>query len=173
MSAGAAGPSVNGSAAARNDERSLGQLVSAATADLSSLVHDEIALAKAEIRADVKRSVAGGVSIAVAGVVALAALPMLSAAAALGIHALGITLGWSFLIVGGAYLALAVVLGLLALRAFKKVEKPQRAIEGAKATANVLRRVKPHPAGSGAGAPRAMADAAPPAGARTPGASSV
>ncbi|MCD0482421.1 phage holin family protein [Streptacidiphilus sp. ASG 303] len=146
MSAGVDGLSTSGSTAFHDGERSLGRLVSAATADLSSLVHDEIALAKAEIRQDVKRGVAGGASLAVAGVVALAAIPMLSFAAAYGIHALGITLGWSFLIVGGAYLVLAAILGLVAMRSFKKVEKPQRTIEGAKATADVLRKARPRPA---------------------------
>jgi hypothetical protein len=147
MSAGAAGPSANGSPTAGSEgERSLGQLFSAATADLTSLVHDEIALAKAEIRQDVKRGVMGGTSLGVAGVVALAAVPMLSFAAAYGIHALGITLGWSFLIVGGAYLLLAALLGLLALRSFKKVQKPQRTIDGARATAEVLKSARPRPA---------------------------
>jgi len=152
MSAGADALTQQGSTAypptaSRVDgERSLGQLFSAATADLSSLVHDEIALAKAEIRQDVKRGVAGGTSLAVAGVVGLAAIPMLSFAFAYGIHALGITLGWSFLIVGGFYVLLAVILGLLAWRSFKKVEKPQRTIEGAKATADVLKKARPRPA---------------------------
>jgi hypothetical protein len=34
-------------------ERTLGQLVASATAEMSALVHDEIALAKAELRQDV------------------------------------------------------------------------------------------------------------------------
>ncbi|GHH69832.1 phage holin family protein [Kitasatospora indigofera] len=145
MPAGAADPSSIGRAPYEG-ERSVGQLFAEATADLSALVHDEIALAKAEIRQDVKRGVSGGVSLAVAGVVALAAVPMLSAAAAFGLHALGITLGWSFLIVAGVYLLLAVVLGLLALRSFKKIEPPRRTIEGAQATADVLKNARPRPA---------------------------
>ena len=155
MSAGADGLSIHegagrpmsGSTAVLSDGgRSFGQLFSAATADLSSLVHDEIALAKAEVRQDVKRGVAGGASLIIAGVVALAAIPMLSFAAVYGIHALGITLGWSFLIMGGAYLVLAAILGLVAWRSFKKVEKPQRTIEGARATADVLKKARPRPA---------------------------
>ncbi|WP_354641349.1 phage holin family protein [Kitasatospora camelliae] len=145
MAAGAADPTSTGRAP-YDGERSVGQLFAAATADLSALVHDEIALAKAEIRADVKRGVSGGVSLTVAGVVALAAVPMLSAAAAFGLHALGITLGWSFLIVAGAYLLLAALLGLLALRSFKRIEKPRRTIEGAQATADVLKNARPRPA---------------------------
>ncbi|MER7850706.1 phage holin family protein [Kitasatospora sp. NPDC096077] len=145
MPAGAADPSSNGRAPYEG-ERSVGQLFAAATADLSALVHDEIALAKAEIRKDVKRGVSGGVSILVAATVALFAVPMLSAAAAFGIHALGLSLGWSFLIVAGAYLLLAVLLGVLAYRSFKKIEPPHRAIEGAQKTAEVLKNARPRPA---------------------------
>ncbi|MFF2075354.1 phage holin family protein [Kitasatospora sp. NPDC058162] len=145
MPAGAADPSSNGRAPYEG-ERSVGQLFAAATADLSALVHDEIALAKAEIRKDVKRGVTGGVSILVAATVALFSVPMLSAAAAFGIHALGLSLGWSFLIVAGAYLVLAFLLGVLAYRSFKKIQKPERAIEGAQKTAEVLRNARPRPA---------------------------
>ncbi|MER5639352.1 phage holin family protein [Kitasatospora sp. NPDC002227] len=145
MPTGTADASSNGRAPYEG-ERSVGQLFAAATSDLSALVHDEIALAKAEIRADVVRGVSGGVSVIVAGVVALAAIPMLSFAAAYGLQALGLTLGWSFLIVAGAYLALAALLGLLAYRSFKKIEKPHRTIEGAQATAEVLKNARPRPA---------------------------
>ncbi|MER5862102.1 phage holin family protein [Kitasatospora sp. NPDC002040] len=145
MPAGTADPTSD-ARAPYEGERSVGQLFAAATADLSALVHDEIALAKAEIRQDVKRGVSGGVSLAVAGVVALASVPMLSFAAAYGLQALGLTLGWSFLIVAGAYLLLAALLGLLALRSFKKIEKPHRTIEGAQKTADVLKNARPRPA---------------------------
>jgi hypothetical protein len=145
MPTGAADPSSNGRAPYEG-ERSVGQLFAAATADLSTLVHDEIALAKAEIRQDVKRGVSGGVSGIVAGVVLLAAIPVGSIAAALGVHALGITLGWSFAIITGAYVLLAIILGLLAWRSFKKIEPPRRTIEGAQATADVLKNARPRPA---------------------------
>ncbi|GAA4855552.1 phage holin family protein [Kitasatospora terrestris] len=145
MAAGAADPSRSGRPP-HEGERSIGELFAAASADLSALVHDEIALAKAEIRADVKRGVSGGVSLTVAGVVALASIPMLSFAAAYGLQALGLTLGWSFLIVGGAYLLLAALLGLLSLRSFKKIQKPERTIAGAQATAEVLKNARPRPA---------------------------
>ncbi|AEW95236.1 MULTISPECIES: phage holin family protein [Streptomycetaceae] len=136
------------SAADQADERSLGQLVAQATAEMSALVHDEIALAKAELRQDVKRAGIGGGAITAAGVLALFALPVLSFAAAYGIHNLGLGLAWSFLIVGGAYLALAAVLGLFAVAKFKKVKKPERSIASARQTAAVLGTVKPHPRGA-------------------------
>ncbi|MFF8831769.1 phage holin family protein [Streptomyces sp. NPDC015131] len=126
-------------------ERSLGQLVASATAEMSALVHDEIALAKAELRQDVKRGAMGGAAMSVAGVFALFSLPVLSFAAAYGIHNLGLGLAWSFLIVGGAYLVLAGLLALLAVAKFKKVKPPERSIASAKQTAAVLGNAKPHP----------------------------
>lgn len=41
-------------------ERSIGQLVATATTEMSALVHDEIALAKAQLKQDVKRGAVGG-----------------------------------------------------------------------------------------------------------------
>ncbi|MCX4583799.1 phage holin family protein [Streptomyces sp. NBC_01481] len=125
-------------------ERSLGQLVASATAEMSALVHDEIALAKAELRQDVQRGVMGGAAFTVAGVFVLFSLPVLSFAAAYGIHNLGLGLAWSFLIVGGTYLVLAALLALLAVAKFKKVKPPEKSIASAKQTAAVLQGVKPH-----------------------------
>ncbi|MFE3600579.1 phage holin family protein [Streptomyces sp. NPDC059096] len=132
-------------------DRSIGQLVAAATAEMSALVHDEIALAKAEVRQDVKRGVTGGAAGAIAAVFALFALPVLSFAAAYGIHNLGLGLAWSFLIVGVAFLLIAGLLAGLALRKFKKVKPPERSIASAKQTAAVLQNVKPHPREVGEG----------------------
>jgi putative superfamily III holin-X len=137
----------------QDGDRSLGQLVATATADLSALVHDEIALAKAEIRRDVKRAGIGGGAISAAGILALFALPVLSFAAAYGIHNLGLGLAWSFLIVGAAYLLLAALLGLFAVAKFKKVKPPQKSIASAKETAAVLQGVKPHPRSAEAARP--------------------
>ncbi|MFI9307963.1 phage holin family protein [Streptomyces triculaminicus] len=133
------------SAADDGANRSLGQLVAAATTELSALVHDEIALAKAELRQDARRLGIGGGAITAAGVLALFSLPVLSFAAAYGIHNLGLGLAWSFLITGGAYLLLAALLGLMAVAKFKKIKKPEKSIASAKETAAVLGTVKPHP----------------------------
>lgn len=138
------------SAVEQADERSLGQLVATATAEMSALVHDEIALAKAELRLDAKRAGAGGGAIAAAGALALFALPVLSFAAAYGVHNLGLGLAWSFLVVGSAFLVVASILGLFALAKFKKIQKPERTIESAKQTAAMLQGVKPHPRAVGA-----------------------
>ena len=133
---------------AADEGRSLGQLVASATAEMSALVHDEIALAKAELRQDVKRGVLGSGAAIGAGVLLLFSLPVLSFAAAYGIHNLGLGLAWSFLIVGGAYIVLALLLLMWAALKFKKIKKSQgaqRSIASAKETAAVLSNVKPHP----------------------------
>ncbi|MFD1829125.1 MULTISPECIES: phage holin family protein [Streptomyces] len=128
-----------------DDGRSIGQLVAAATTELSALVHEEIALAKAELRQDVKRGAIGSGAAIAAGALALFSLPVLSFAAAYGIHNLGIGLAWSFTIVGAVYLLIALVLLLLAKAKLSKIEPPRRSISSAKRSAAVLSGVKPHP----------------------------
>lgn len=136
----------NSAANAVGADRSLGQLVASATAEMSALVHDEIALAKAELRQDVKRGAIGGIAGGAAVLVLLFSLPMLSFALAYGIHA------WSdwhlsvcFLLSFAANVLLAGLLGLLAFAKFKKVKPPEKSIASAKQTAAVLQGVKPHP----------------------------
>ncbi|MCK7624155.1 phage holin family protein [Streptomyces sp. RS10V-4] len=133
------------SAADDGADRSLGQLVATATAEMSALVHDEIALAKAELRQDAKRAGVGSAAFVVAGALALFALPVLSFAAAYGIHNLGLGLAWSFLIVGGAFLVIAALFVLVAMAKVKKIKKPEKSIASAKETAAVLQNAKPHP----------------------------
>ncbi|MEV7557441.1 phage holin family protein [Streptomyces sp. NPDC048331] len=130
---------------AQGAERTLGQLVASATAEMSALVHDEIALAKAEIRQDVKRVGSGSASMVAAGVLALFSVPVLTFAAAYGIHNLGLGLAWSFLIVGGAFLLIAGLLVLIGVRKFKKVKPPEKSIASVKQTAALVQTVKPHP----------------------------
>lgn len=127
-------------------ERSLGQLVASATAEMSALVHDEIALAKAEIKQDVKRGAMGSAAALVAVVVLLFSLPLLSFALAYGIQA------WShwhisvcFLLSFAANVLIAVLLGLVAYAKFRKVKPPEKSIASAKQTAAIMQNVKPHP----------------------------
>ncbi|MGW3045977.1 phage holin family protein [Kitasatospora sp. NPDC001159] len=145
MPAGAADPSSNGRAPYEG-ERSVGQLFAAATADLTSLVHDEIALAKAEIKADVKRGATGGIFFAVAGVIGLAAIPMASIALAYFIHWLGVPLGGAFALSALFHVLVAALVAFVAVRIFKKMQKPERTIEGVQKTAEVLKNVRPRPA---------------------------
>ncbi|WP_051940172.1 phage holin family protein [Phaeacidiphilus oryzae] len=131
-------------------ERSIGQLFASATADLSQLVHDEIALAKVEIKKDVTRGAVGGASFGGAALVFLASIPMFSFAAAYGLHNIPLPLWACFLIVGGAYVLVAGIAALVGVRFVKKVKPPQKTIESSKATVDVLKKAKPRPALSSA-----------------------
>jgi hypothetical protein len=86
---------------------------------------------------------AGGVVVAL--VLLLLAAPIVSIAAALGIHALGVALGWSFLIVGGVYVAGAFIAAGAAVMALRKVKKHKRAVDSVKADIHAIAR-KPKPA---------------------------
>ncbi|MFD8385144.1 phage holin family protein [Streptomyces sp. NPDC059679] len=134
------------SAADDGGNRSLGQLVATATTELSALVHDEIALAKAEFRDSARRTLFGSGAAIVAGVLLLFSLPVLSFALAYGLRAwTGLGLAWCFLIVGGIYWLIAGILGGVALAKFKRVKAPKKSMASAKETAAVLGSVKPHP----------------------------
>ena len=130
-------------------QQTLGQLFAEASRDLSTLVHDEIELAKAEIRRDVKNGVTGGAMFGAAGFVAVLAVILLSIAAAYGLVAAGLHPGWAFLIVAGVYLLAAVVLALMGKRAVAKVGPPQRTIRTSKETAAFLK----HPRSANAETP--------------------
>ncbi|MFE6159787.1 phage holin family protein [Streptomyces sp. NPDC056486] len=130
-------------------ERSLGQLVSSATSEMSALVHDEIALAKAQLRQDVKRGAVGGAAFAAAGTVLIFSLPMLSFALAYGIRTWS---GWNmaicFVLSFAANVLVAGVLALIGVVFAKKAKKgkgPQKVAASAKQTAAVLQNAKPHP----------------------------
>lgn len=125
-------------------DSSLSALVSKATVEISDLVHDEIALAKAELRRDAKWTGIVGGALAVVGVLVAFSLPVLSFAAAYGLNAAGLGLGWSFLIVGGAYLVVALLVGLFAARAVKRITFARRSLASVKETAATLRTVRPH-----------------------------
>ncbi|MDT0341893.1 phage holin family protein [Streptomyces litchfieldiae] len=131
---------------AAEEGRSLGELVASATAELSGLMHDEIALAKAEIREDVRRALFGSVAGMVGAFLALFAVPLFSFGLAFWLRNWwDIPLALACTIVGALYIVLAVVLFLLARRKFGRISKPERSIQSAKESAAVLSSVKPHP----------------------------
>jgi O-antigen ligase len=97
----------------------------------------EIELAKSEVSAQLKQGAVGGGFAALAGFLVLLAIILLSIAAALGLAT--VMPGWAaFLVVGGAYLLIAVILVLLGVRKFKKVKGPKRASAALTETKEVL-----------------------------------
>lgn len=138
-------------------ERSLGQLVASATAEMSALVHDEIALAKAELRQDVKRGGIGAILGISAVVVLLFSLPMLSFALAYGINAWtgghngegGLNLAVCFVLSFAFNVIVAGLLFAIGWSQAKKVKPPKKSIASAKETAAIMQNVKPHPRPAG------------------------
>lgn len=127
-------------------ERTIGQLVSDATNDLSTLVRSEIELAKSEVTDGVTKLGKGVVFFAIAGVLALYLLGLLLFAAAWGIEAAGLPMWAALLIVSGVLLLIIAGLGLAGYLVYiKKAQpKPVRAIENAQQTVNTLKAsVKP------------------------------
>jgi ABC-type multidrug transport system fused ATPase/permease subunit len=126
----------------KDSDPTIGRLVSDASRDLSSLVRNEIRLAKSEIQVSIKAGGLGLALLAVAGFFGLMSLIMLSIAAAYFIHwnGQGLALHWAFLIVFGFYLLLAGVLALIGIRKIKKVRAPEKAIAQASETKQILKR---------------------------------
>ena len=113
-------------------EQSLGELVSTATRDLSSLIRTEMQLAKVEIKREVTTAGKGAGLFGGAGFAGLLAVVFLSIAAAYGISWLGIGLGWGFFIVGLVYLLAAAVLGLTGKKKISQVGAPEKTVETVK-----------------------------------------
>lgn len=122
------------------EEPTIGRLVADASRDLSSLIQNEIALAKSELKVSVK---AGGVGVGLfvgAAFLALLAVIMLSVAFAHLLSMTGLHLAWCYLIVFGAYLLVSVLLVLLGVRSVKKVRAPERAIHQAQEAKTIFKR---------------------------------
>lgn len=110
------------------EEPTIGKLVVDASRDVSSLIHNEIALAKQEVKVSVKAGGIGAAFFVVAAFFAVMSLIMLSVAIAFLIHLTGLNLAWCFLIVFGGYLLLAALLGFIGYRKVRKVKAPERTI---------------------------------------------
>ncbi|GAA1849230.1 phage holin family protein [Microlunatus capsulatus] len=119
--------------AAAPADRSVGELVSSLSTDLSRLVRDEMRLAQAEVTTKAKKAGIGVGAFGAAGVLALYAVGVLLAAAVLGLST--VLPGWlAALIVGVVVLLVA---GVAALVGRKKVQEaappvPTRAVESVK-----------------------------------------
>jgi hypothetical protein len=121
-------------------EPTIGRLVADASRDISSLIHNEIALAKSELKVSVKNGGAGAGLFAGAAFLGLLGVVMLSVAIALLINFSGLALAYCFLIVFGGYAALAGLLALVGVRMVRQVKPPERAIHQAQETSQILKR---------------------------------
>jgi hypothetical protein len=126
----------------QDSDPTIGRLVSDASRDVSSLIRNEIRLAKSEIQLSAKSGGIGIALFAAAAFFAVMALIMLSVAFAYFINwnGEGLALHWAFLIVFGVYLLVAALLGWIGVRKVKKVRAPEKAIAQANETKQVLKR---------------------------------
>jgi uncharacterized membrane protein YqjE len=131
-------------AADEKTERTLGELVAAATADVSALVHDEIELAKVELRENVKKATIGGTAFTVGLCLVLFGIPVLSFAFAYCLHwATPLGLAWCFFIVFWVHVLLGLLFVAYGIARLKKLNKPEKAIDSAKRTVEVISGTRP------------------------------
>lgn len=130
-------------------QRSLGQLVSDASADVSSIVRGEIELAKTEVMADVTKAGKGAGFLVAAGVLALYMLGLIFLGLA-GVIAIWLDWWSGLLIMAGVLLLVVGILALVGISQIKKVKgKPESAIsQGQKTVAELKASAQaPHRAG--------------------------
>lgn len=120
-------------------EETLGMLFANASRDLSALVHGEIALAKAEIKVDVKNAATGGAMFGAAAYLGVVASILLFITLALFLAWLGLEAWLAFLIVTVVLLLVAGVLVLVGKRAVSKVGPPERTLRTSKDTVAFLK----------------------------------
>lgn len=123
------------------DDPTIGRLVVDATRDLSTLVSQEIQLAKSELKISLKAGGLGAGLFAAAAFLAVLAVIMLSVAIAYFIHwnGSGLDLQWAFLIVFVVYLLLAGLLAWLGLKKVRQVSAPEKAISQGKEIPRALK----------------------------------
>jgi Putative Actinobacterial Holin-X, holin superfamily III len=122
-------------------EPTIGRLIADTTGDFSSLIRDEIELAKSELKFSVKAGGIGAALFAVAGFLAVLAVIMVSIAFGFALASLphiGDTV--AFLIVFAVYILLAALLALIGLRKIKQIKAPEQTIAAVKSNKQVLKR---------------------------------
>jgi len=109
-------------------DASLGQLFSDLTTDLGGLVHDEVELAKVELKEEVRKASRAGGMFGGAAFAGYMTVVLLSFAAVWGLAEV-MAVGWAFLIVAVVWAAVAVFLYLRGRAAFQNVDlKPQQTL---------------------------------------------
>jgi uncharacterized membrane protein YqjE len=113
-------------------EASLGELVSTATRDLSLLMRQEIELAKAEAKQTAISAGLGAAFLGMAGGLALFGTIALTIGIAEALDSIGLTRGWAFLAVAGAFLLLSAILGLFGVSRLRRIKPPERTLQTVK-----------------------------------------
>ena len=109
-------------------ERTIGQLVSDASQQLSELARYEVALAKAEIRRDIQLGAVGGAMFGAAAYLAMLATVLLCISAAFGLTEAGLAPWLAFLIVAVALLLIGAILVLIGRSRVRRISPPAATI---------------------------------------------
>jgi nitrate/nitrite transporter NarK len=119
-------------ARARAADASPGELASEVAKDMSTLVRQEVALAKAELQQEAKTAGTAVGAFGGAGFAGYFVLVFLSLAAMYGLDAV-MPIGWAALIVAGVWAVIAAVLAVMGRNKLKNFNpKPERTIETVK-----------------------------------------
>lgn len=113
----------------------VGDIIKNITDDVKLMVQDQVELAKAELTPAAKKGGTGLGLFGVAGYFALSASILLYFAAAFGLVAAGLAVWLAFLIVAGALLLIAGILGGIGYLVVRKIKGPDRTIAQANQTA--------------------------------------
>lgn len=125
--------------AQQDDGPSLGELFSHVTEDISTLMRQEVALAKAEATATAKKAGKGAGLLTGAGVAGHFVLLFLSVALWWGLGTLIGGYGWSALIVAAVWAVVAAVLASMGRKQLKEVDGLPKTAETVKKAPNALK----------------------------------
>jgi len=122
------------------DEPTIGKLVGDASKDISTLISQEIQLAKSELAGSVKAGGIGAGLFLAAGFLLLMVPILGSMTVAYFLSAAGMGLQWAFLIVTGAWVLMALLLAFVGYLSFRRIRAPERTISTAKAIPTAFKR---------------------------------
>jgi uncharacterized membrane protein YqjE len=114
-----------------SDSRLLPELLSELSGELSTLVHQEMQLARVELRREMATTAKGSAALVVAAVGGLLTIVFGTSAAAWGLAQV-MAAGWAFLIVTLVWLLITSVAGVVGLRKLKQVGPPTQTVQSLK-----------------------------------------
>ena len=129
---------------AKGEIGSIGGLISDISSDLSTLMQQEVALAKAEVRDSATKAGKGAGMLGAAGYAAHLMVLFLSAALWMALSYLLDDLAWSALIVAALWGIVAAVLALMGRKELKKVQGIPQTTETAKRVPDALKGNEDH-----------------------------
>ncbi len=130
-------------------DASVGALVKEVTTHVSTLVRAEIELAKTEITVEARRAVQGSIFFVLAAVIALFSLFYFFFAVAEALNLIWPSQQWAgYAVTFALMLLIAGVTGLVGFLKVRRIRKPERTIETARESVEVLRRGRSSPSSS-------------------------